>query len=145
MTNNSSASLKEILLMEAWSDLESQNTHDFEASIKSLGISADENLKLFEAAVEAAQAIIARQRYELAKVAVLANEKRHPIKLVSYDFLLKKEIFSRIQACAANTGVMTIAARNRTITAESDIDAFLEACIRLGLIDTEGNLIVTKD
>jgi hypothetical protein len=35
---------------------------------------------------------------------------------------------------------MTIAARNRTIEDENDLDVFLEACLRLGMIDSEGNL-----
>jgi hypothetical protein len=35
---------------------------------------------------------------------------------------------------------MTIAARNRTIEDEKDLDVFLEACLRLGMIDSEGNL-----
>lgn len=35
---------------------------------------------------------------------------------------------------------MTIAARNRKIADENDLDVFLEACLRLGLIDSEGNL-----
>jgi hypothetical protein len=35
---------------------------------------------------------------------------------------------------------MTIAARNQKIEDEADLDSFLEACVRLGLIDSEGNL-----
>ena len=144
MTTSSSTSLKEVFLQEAWGDLENQSAGDFENSVKSLGISIDDSLQLFTSAVDAAKVTIRRQRYEAAKMATRVLEKQHPIKLVSYDMALKKEIFAQIQACAANTGIMTIAARNRTITGESDIDAFLEACLRLGLIDADGNLIVEK-
>ena len=35
---------------------------------------------------------------------------------------------------------MTIAARNQKIEDEGDLDAFLKACLRLGLIDSEGNV-----
>jgi hypothetical protein len=35
---------------------------------------------------------------------------------------------------------MTLAARNRKIEAPEDLDSFLEACLRLGLIDEDGNL-----
>jgi hypothetical protein len=35
---------------------------------------------------------------------------------------------------------MTIAARNQRIEAEEDLDSFLEACIKLGVIDENGNL-----
>lgn len=35
---------------------------------------------------------------------------------------------------------MTLAARNQKLDAEEDMDAFLEACIRLGIIDENGNL-----
>ena len=41
---------------------------------------------------------------------------------------------------ADRTNEMTIAARNRKIEDESDLDVFLEACLRLGVIDSDGNL-----
>jgi hypothetical protein len=145
MTNNSSPSLKEVLLREAWGDLENRNEADFKESLRLLDVSTDDSLELFANATAAANKSIKRLQYEAAKSAVLANEGCGPIKFASYDIAHKKEIFARVQICAANTGVMTIAARNRTITVESYIDAFLEACFRLGLIDIEGNLRVKKD
>jgi len=38
------------------------------------------------------------------------------------------------------TNDMTIAARNQKIDDEGDLDSFLEACLRLGVIDSDGNL-----
>jgi hypothetical protein len=35
---------------------------------------------------------------------------------------------------------MTIAARNRRIESDDDLDSFLEACLQLGLIDESGKL-----
>jgi hypothetical protein len=52
----------------------------------------------------------------------------------------KKQIMAAIRDHADRTKGMTIAARNRRIEDENDLDLFLEACLRLGVIDSDGNL-----
>jgi len=52
----------------------------------------------------------------------------------------RRHIIATIKDRADKTNEMTIAARNRTIEDENDLDVFLEACLRLGMTDSEGNL-----
>ncbi|MDP2123930.1 MAG: hypothetical protein Q8J92_06065 [Parvibaculum sp.] len=145
MTNNSSMSLRELFLEETWNDLEKQGPDALDQFLIDVGIDPGNASQRFDESVDAAKRALRRQRYEEAKLALRENKGLQPFKIVSYDITAKQEILTRIQDRIVNTGAMTIAARNRTITAESDIDAFLEACIRLGIIDDDGNLIVEED
>jgi hypothetical protein len=52
----------------------------------------------------------------------------------------KREVMAAIRDRADRTNEMTVAARNRRIEDENDLDVFLEACLRLGVIDSDGNL-----
>jgi hypothetical protein len=61
-------------------------------------------------------------------------------KIVSLDVARKKQIMAAVRDHADRTNEMTIAARNRKIEDENDLDVFLEACLRLGVIDSDGNL-----
>jgi hypothetical protein len=60
--------------------------------------------------------------------------------ILSFNVAKKQAIVAAIREHAAKTKEMTIAARNQKIGDEGDLDSFLEACVRLGLIDDEGNL-----
>jgi hypothetical protein len=60
--------------------------------------------------------------------------------MTSWDIARKRQIFKAVQERSLQTKQMTIAARNQKIDAEEDLDSFLEACIRLGVIDQDGNL-----
>jgi hypothetical protein len=61
-------------------------------------------------------------------------------KILSFDVARKKQIMTAVRDHADGTNEMTIAARNRKIENENDLDVFLEACLRLGVIDSDGNL-----
>ena len=52
----------------------------------------------------------------------------------------KRAIHSAVTKRVDITGEMTIAARNQRIESDDDLDSFLEACLRLGLIDESGKL-----
>ena len=60
--------------------------------------------------------------------------------ILSFDPVRKREIFATVKKHADATGDMTIAARNRRIESEDDLDCLLEAWLRLGVIDESGNL-----
>jgi len=145
MTNNRSISLKEMLLEEAWSDLEEPGQEAIDKFLTDVGIAPDSVTDIFNENIDAATRAQRRQRYENAKQVVRATEKTQPFKIVSFDLSTKQKILARIQDCVTGTGAMTIAARNRTNMTENDMDSFLEACIRLGVIDDDGNLNTAKE
>jgi hypothetical protein len=88
----------------------------------------------------AACAVHKRERFEEARRQVRQKGVTDFGKVLSFDLAKKKEIMAAISDHAAKSNEMTIAARNRKIDDEEDLDSFLEACLRLGLIDGEGNL-----
>ena len=81
-----------------------------------------------------------RARLEQARQQLRQSTKVDFGKILSFDLRKKQQIMAAIRDHAARTKQMTIAARNQKIEDERDLDSFLEACLRLGLIDSEGNL-----
>ena len=145
MTTDRSLSLKEMLLQEAWADLEEQGPEAIDKFLCEAGIGPEIAVQHYTRSTEAALRAERRERFEQAKLAVNSAENFQPFKIVSFDLTTKQRILAKVRDSVANTSTMTIAARNRTISEESDIDAFLEACIRLGVIDSDGNLSGIED
>ena len=57
------------------------------------------------------------------------DEDRRPRQILSLDVARKKQIIATVRDHADRTNEMTIAARNRKIEDEGDLDAFLKrAC-----------------
>ena len=59
---------------------------------------------------------------------------------VSFDIAKKRALLEAIRIRGEQTGDMTLAARNRTIDSEEDLDSVLEAFLRLGIIDEQGEI-----
>ena len=49
-------------------------------------------------------------------------------------------MFAAVRGRMESTGEMTLAARNKKIESEEDLDSFLEACVKLGVINENGDL-----
>ena len=67
-------------------------------------------------------------------------QARLSASIFSFEPSKKREILSSVAKRVEVTGDMTIAARNRRIESDDDLDSFLEACLQLGLIDESGKL-----
>ena len=67
-------------------------------------------------------------------------QARLSTSIFSFEPSKKREILSSVAKRVEVTGDMTIAARNRRIESDDDLDSFLEACLQLGLIDESGKL-----
>ena len=140
MSDNRSLHLKRQLLDEIWEEIGSLEGKELDEYLASIGLAPDGLLQDYAKALNAACAIPKRARFEEGRRLVRRKSSADFGKILSFDVAKKKEIMTAIRDHAARTNDMTIAARNHRIEDEGDLDSFLEACVRLGLIDGEGNL-----
>jgi hypothetical protein len=140
MTDDRSLHLKQQLLDEIWEEIGSLEGKELDEYLASIGLAPDRLLQDFAEALNAACAARKRARFEEARRELRQKSSPDLGKIPSFDLAKKKAIMAAIRDHATRTKDMTIAARNQKIENEGDLDSFLEACVRLGLIDGEGNL-----
>jgi hypothetical protein len=140
MNDNQALLLKQQLLEELWDDIGSLNGKELDEYLAGLGLTPDSLLQDYAKAFDAACTAQKRARLEQARQQLRQSAKVDFGKILSFDLRKKQQIMAAIRDHAARTKEMTIAARNQKIEDERDLDGFLEACLRLGLIDSEGNL-----
>jgi carbamoylphosphate synthase small subunit len=145
MSNTLANSLKETILKEMWDELCSLEGRALDEFLASASLDPAELVRRYDDNAKAAEVSVKRSRFEEAKKRVHAGHANHPFNIVSFDLSKKQKVLAAIKERAAKTNEMTIAARNEKIHAESDVDAFLEACIRLGVIDQDGNILQLED
>ena len=131
---------KQQLLDELLEEIGSLKGRELDEYLTGIGVAPDGLLRDYAKALDAACAAQKRERFEEARRQVRQKSDVDVGKILSFNLAKKKEIMAAIGDRAAKTNEMTIAARNRKIDDEGDLDSFLEACVRLGLIDSEGNL-----
>ena len=140
MSEDRSLLFKQQLLDDIWEEITSLKGKDLDEYLVSLGLSPDDLLQKYAKALHAACAAPKRARFEEARRRVNESRGGDVSKIVSFDLAKKKEIMDSIKKHAATTNNMTIVARNQKIEDEGDLDSFLEACLRLGVIDADGNV-----
>ena len=140
MSDDRSLLFKRQLLDEIWEEIASLKGKDLDEYLVTVGLRPDDLLQNYANALDAACAAPKRARFEEARRQVREKKGAEFTKIVSLDLARKKQIMAAIKQHADRTHDMTIAARNQRIEDEGDLDSFLEACLRLGLIDSEGNL-----
>lgn len=140
MTQDSTSKLRDLLLEEIADDLTSLSGKELDDYLRDIGLEPSAMVEEFDAAVAAGSAKLKRAKFEEARRIVHRRHSNDPAPIVSLDVARKKKIAADIRSRAETTGDMTIAARNQKIEDEGDLDSFLEACVRLGMIDDEGNL-----
>jgi hypothetical protein len=140
MTDDRSVRVRRQLLEEVWEEIGSLEGKELDEYLARIGLASDALLQAYAEALKAACAAPKRARLEEARRQL--REKSHPdvSKILSFDLSKKKAIMAAIRDHAARTNEMTITARNQKIEDEGDLDTFLEACVRLGVIDSDGNL-----
>lgn len=131
--------LSERLVDELWNEISLLEGDKLDAVLRDLGLNPAELLQHYSKTVASALLTVKRLRLEEAKRHVQGRARRSS-SVTSWDTAKKRQIFKAIQERSLQTKQMTIAARNQKIDAEQDLDSFLEACIRLGVIDQDGNL-----
>jgi hypothetical protein len=140
MSEDRSLLFKRQLLDDVWEEIASLKGKELDDYLVSLGLSPDDLLQKYEKALVATCDAPKRALFGEARRRVRQNRVADVSKIISFDLAKKKEIMAAIKKHAATTNNMTLAARNQTIEDEGDLDSFLEACLRLGVIDTEGNV-----
>lgn len=131
---------KEELLSEIWEEIDSLHGDELDAFLQSVGLDVKTLARSYTETIRAAITQTKRAEFDRARNRISNQETRSPMKIVTLDVGRKRQILAAINERVARTKEMTVAARNRKIDAEQDLDTFLEACVRLGLIDEEGNL-----
>jgi hypothetical protein len=140
MSDDRNLHLKRQLFDEIWEEISSLRGKELDDYLRSIGLSPDDLLRDYSKAVDAAIAAPKRARFEEARRLMRQKKAADFGKIVSLDVARKKQIMAAVRDHTDRTNEMTVAARNRKIEDENDLDVFLEACLRLGVIDSDGNL-----
>jgi hypothetical protein len=111
-----------------------------DAYLLELGLDPDDLLASFDAVFQNPEIAAKRRMFEAARRRSQASADTPSALILSFHAARKREIFATVKKRADATGDMTIAARNRRIESEDDLDSLLEAWLRLGVIDESGNL-----
>lgn len=133
-------SLRETLIAEVSEELASLEGEALDAFLTDIG---QDPATLLEQSKSALAGAVRRQkmvRLEDAREQLRRRKLPNTSIISGFDVAKKQDLLRRIKRHSEESGEMTIAARNQKIESEEDLDAFLEACLRLGLIDEDGNM-----
>ena len=134
------APIREILLDEIIEEISSLDEMDLDSFLRELGEDPESNLEISKTVRERAIGDKKRSRLRAAQKELKADENLRAAAVVYLNLERKREIFDRIKQYGEASGEMTLAARNRVIESEQDLDSFLEACVRPGLISETGEI-----
>lgn len=142
MSEKGNRSFNEQILDEIWDEISLLEGSELDELLREIGLEPDELLQQYVKSAEGAKTALRRARFEDAKLHV--RDAKHPniSNVVSLGIARKQQILVAIKDRMSQSNDMTMAARNQKIDAEEDLDSFLEACVRLGVIDEDGNLKV---
>jgi hypothetical protein len=140
MKTDLESSLREELLDGILENLRLLEGAELEAYLLELGLDPDDLLASFDAIFHDPAIAAKRRIFEAARKRSQVLADAPSALILSLDSARKREIFATVKKHADATGDMTIAARNRRIESEEDLDSLLEAWLRLGVIDESGNL-----
>lgn len=135
-----SPSLTDALLAEIADELGVLEGDALDAFLVEIGEDPDRLLAHSAAAKIAALAAQGQDRLRDARARVKARRAQNTTTIVSFDIAKKRALLEAIRVRGEQTGDMTLAARNRTIESEEDLDSVLEAFLRLGIIDEQGEI-----
>jgi len=125
-------------IAELLSSLEGAELDEF---LREIGEDPDKLFQQGKCARTAARLAHSRRRLDAARELLKSRVRPNMATILSLDLGQKHALLAQIEKRAQQTGEMTLAARNRQKDSESDVDSFLEACLMLGLIDEQGNLV----
>lgn len=140
MSDNRNVPLMQHLLDEMLEEIGSLEGEQLDAYLASVGLEPDVLLQDYSKALASLSAGASRRRFEQARRSMHQISETDFTTILTFDLSKKRDILAAIRDYAEASRDMTIAARNQKIDDEGDLDSFLEACVRLGVIDSEGNL-----
>lgn len=133
-------SFREELLEEIQQELLSLEGAALDEYLLALGMDPNDLLESFDAVVQGPEIAAKRRKFAAARQRSDRPQAALNASIFSFEPSRKREVFDAVRKRVDATGDMTIAARNRRIESDDDLDSFLEACLRLGLIDETGKL-----
>lgn len=136
MSGDRGADLRMQLIGEIWDELSTLKGKELDDYLVSIGLGPEELVEYYSKAKAAAVAAPNRARFEEARRLVRRRQPVDTATILAFDPARKKQIMEALK----DHPEMTRAARNGRIANDADVDAFLEACVRLGVIDADGNL-----
>ncbi|MCA0200477.1 MAG: hypothetical protein LCH56_06510 [Proteobacteria bacterium] len=142
MTEKRRMSLKQQVLQDIWAEMIYCEDQDLDGYLTGIGLDTAKLEAQYDASVQRAVAQERRVKFEAARKEVKTSAASPVFNVLLFDVSRKREVHATIKLRMANTGEMTLAARNQAIDAEQDLDNFLFMCFRLGVIDSDGNLKV---
>lgn len=134
------SSARDALLTEISEELLILEGAELEQFLKEIGEQPASLSEHHERALAAALAGQGKRRLEAARAELRSRPRPNSSNVVALDILKKRALLEAIRLRTEQSGEMTMAARNRKIESEDDLDSFLEACLRLGLINEAGEL-----
>jgi hypothetical protein len=136
MSNNRSNKFSHNVFDDIWEELSSVEGDELDALLVSVGLNSSALLGDYERSLTA----LKRAHFDDARRQLRMKKPVDASKILSFNIAKKKQIAAALNAHADSTKELTIAARNQKLEAEGDLDSLLEAFLRLGLIDSDGNL-----
>jgi hypothetical protein len=140
METDREPSFREELLQEIQQEILSLEGSELDEYLIALGMDPNDLLESFNVVFQAPEIAAKRRKFAAARQRPRESKPSLSALVLSFDPAKKREIHSAVTKRVDLTGDMTIAARNRRIESDNDLDSFLEACLRLGLIDESGQL-----
>ncbi|RYG99168.1 MAG: hypothetical protein EON58_04865 [Alphaproteobacteria bacterium] len=134
-------SFRDRLVDEIIDEIDGLEEDELDAFLRDMDQDPDAVLKTGEAVRKSSIAEARLARLRGAQQELKANKKLNTATLLSFDLDRKRQIFDVVKQRSEATGEMTLAARNQRIDSDKDLDSFLEACLRLGLINEAGDIV----
>ncbi|WP_316206117.1 hypothetical protein [Bradyrhizobium sp. SZCCHNR3058] len=131
-------SLRTQLLNEVSDEMSGLDGGALDEYLSQMGFEPKELLVDFEASLRVLDATKGRRRFDMARAVLSSNSPSSNV--LNLEASRKQSVFTAVKERMAATGEMTVAARNQRIASEEDLDSFLAACLRLGIIDENGDL-----
>jgi len=139
-THDTPAPIRDVLLDDIVEEIGSLDELELDAFLREIGEDPESTLEQGKSVRSRAIEEKKKSRLRAAQKELRAEKGLKATPLIAFSSERKREIFDRIKRHSEASGEMTLAARNRVIESEQDLDSFLEACLRLGLINEAGEL-----
>ena len=130
--------LRTQLLDEIIEEMHGMKGEALDEFLSRVGFDPSDLLADFDGSLRLMEAAAGRKKFEAARALLSSNRLKSNV--LNLEASRKRSVFAAVRGRMESTGEMTLAARNKKIESEEDLDSFLEACVKLGVINENGDL-----
>lgn len=130
--------LRTQLLDEIIEEMHGMKGEALDEFLSRAGFDPSDLLADFDGSLRLMEAATGRKQFEAARVLLSSNRLKSNV--MNLEASRKRSVFAAVKVRMESTGEMTLAARNKKIESDEDLDSFLEACVKLGVINENGDL-----